>query len=371
MSETPTEKIKYWLALHHCKGVGPATFSQLLQHFKDPETIFTRSRKQLEDCRLNEKCIDSILQPDWHGVDVDLQWSGIEHHNILTLQDDRYPPLLKECNDAPAVLYVMGNTNALSEPQIAMVGSRNPSAGGKQTAIDFARHLSAAGLGITSGMAIGIDSACHQGALDANGITIAVTGTGLDRVYPAKNRDLAHTIMEQGALVSEFPINTPVRPDNFPRRNRIISGLCLGTLVVEAAIKSGSLITARYAVEQGREVFAIPGSIHNPLARGCHYLIKQGAKLIETANDIISELKPLAAAQQNISQGTDIQQESSPAQDKEYLHLLNEMGYDPVAVDEIVLRSGLTAEEVSSMMLILELQGNVAPSPGGCYVRVR
>jgi len=367
-----TDNLKYWLALHRCKGIGPATCQALLQYFHNPETIFASTRKQLEACQLNEQCIESILKPDWQGVEQDLEWSLSEQNHILPLNNIHYPHLLKECGDASAVLYVMGNIEALSEPQIAMVGSRNPSAGGKQTAIEFARHLSAAGLVVTSGLAIGIDSACHQGALDANGTTIAVTGTGLDRVYPAKNKELAHSIIEQrGTLVSEFPVGTPVRPDNFPRRNRIISGLSLGTLVIEAAIKSGSLITARYAAEQGREVFALPGSIHNPLARGCHRLIKQGAKLIETADDIISELKPLAVAQQYLSQDTDKKQELTNNLNKDHLQLLNEMGYDPVAVDEIVQRSGLTAEEVSSMMLILELQGNVAPSPGGCYIRVK
>ena len=371
MPDAPTDHIKYWLALYHCKGIGPATFHTLLEHFHEPEAVFASTRSQLEACHLNEKCIQAILAPNWHGVDIDLEWSQVNQHTILTLHDDSYPRLLKECDSPPAVLYVMGNVDCLSEPQIAMVGSRNPSPTGKQNAVNFARHLSAAGLGITSGLAIGIDSVCHQGALDAKATTIAVTGTGLDRVYPAKNHDLAHKIMEQGALVSEFPIGTTVRPENFPRRNRIISGLSLGTLVVEAAIKSGSLITARIANEQGREVFAIPGSIHNPLARGCHQLIKQGAKLVETADDIISELTALASAQQEITQATNNKEKTGDTITHEYQQLLDGMGYDPLAIDELVVRSGLTAEEVSSMMLILELQGNVAPSPGGCFVRVK
>jgi len=371
MPDTPEAQLKDWLALYRAKGIGNTTFKALLEYFQTPSAVFACSRKQLEDLHLKEQCIRSILKPDWQGVDQDLEWLQAEQHHILTLADKRYPPLLKECDDAPAILFVTGNVEALSAPQIAMVGSRNPSPTGRQTAIEFARHLSAAGLCVTSGLAIGIDSACHQGALDAEAATIAVTGTGLDRIYPARNRELAYAILEKGALVSEFPLNTPARPENFPRRNRIISGLSLGTVVVEAAIKSGSLITARYAIEQAREVFAIPGSIHNPLARGNHLLIKQGAKLVETADDIISELGSLAQAQQNLGQVTNNAEEKQRSHDPEYEQLLEKMGYDPVAVDEIVIRSGLTAEEVSSMMLILELQGNVASSPGGCYVRVK
>lgn len=251
-----------------------------------------------------------------------------------------------------------------------MVGSRNPSMSGSETAREFAYHLAASGLSITSGLAIGIDGASHAGALDANGITIAVTGTGLDRVYPASQHDLAHRIAEHGALVSEFPPQTPVRPGNFPRRNRIISGLCLGTLVVEAARQSGSLITARLATEQGREVFAIPGSIHNPLARGCHTLIRQGAKLVETANDVLEELAPLLRDLQpgpeTCNKGHAVQQHEL---DQEYQLLLKCMGFDPAPIDLLIERSGLTAEVVSSMLILLELEGHVSSAPGGIYCR--
>ncbi len=216
-----------------------------------------------------------------------------DNRHLITLHDARYPTLLREIDDAPPMLFIQGDPTILNLPQIAIVGSRNPSASGRQTATDFAHFLASAGLAITSGLADGIDGAAHQGALETKNSTLAVTGTGLDRVYPAKHRELAHRIAEQGALISELPPGTPPIPANFPRRNRIISGLSLGTLVVEAAQKSGSLITARLATEQGREVFAIPGSIHNPLARGCHALIRQGAKLVETAGDILEELAPL------------------------------------------------------------------------------
>jgi len=251
-----------------------------------------------------------------------------------------------------------------------MVGSRNPSTPGQETAREFAHHLAASGLTITSGLAIGIDGACHSGALEADGITIAVAGTGLDRVYPASQHTLAHEIAQQGALVSEFPTGTQVRPGNFPRRNRIISGLSLGTLVVEAAEKSGSLITARLASEQGREVFAIPGSIHNPLARGCHRLIRQGAKLVETAGDILEELAPLLQDLKPLPQTEHMDSDrQEPVLDSDYKLLLECMGFDSVQVDTLIERSGLTAEEVSSMLILLELDGHVSSAPGGIYCR--
>jgi DNA processing protein len=236
---------------------------------------------------------------------------------------------------------------------------------GAETARDFARSLSRAGLVITSGLALGVDSASHQGALDGGGQTVAVFGTGLDRVYPARNRKLAHAIVEQGgALVSEYPPGMEPLPANFPRRNRIISGLSLGTLVVEAALRSGSLITARYAAEQGREVFAIPGSIHNPLARGCHRLIRQGAKLVETAQDIIEELAPqLRAALAEA--GPDRGEAEQPGMDEEYRRLLECLDDGTSSVDQLVQRSGLTADAVSSMLLLLELQGYVVSTAGG------
>ena len=251
-----------------------------------------------------------------------------------------------------------------------MVGSRNPSVSGSETAREFAYHLATSGLSITSGLAIGIDGASHAGAMDAGGITIAVTGTGLDRVYPASQYDLAHRIAEQGALVSEFPPRTQVKSGNFPRRNRIISGLALGTLVVEAAHKSGSLITARLASEQGREVFAIPGSIHNPMARGCHRLIRQGAKLVETANDVLEELAPLLRELQPLpNPGTQEPLERQHELDADYQLLLKCMGFDPTPIDLLIERSGLTAEVVSSMLILLELEGHVSSAPGGIYCR--
>jgi DNA processing protein len=254
--------------------------------------------------------------------------------------------------------------------QLAMVGSRNPTPGGVRTATDFAAHLARAGLVITSGLALGIDAASHAGALEAGQPTIAVMGTGLDRVYPGSHRELAHRIAEQGALVSEFPVGSQPRPENFPRRNRIISGLSLGTLVVEAASRSGSLISARCAADQGREVFAIPGSIHNPLARGCHALIRQGAKLVETAGDVVNELGALALAG-TLQEVANPAAAEAPALDPEYATLLDAIGFDPVPVDVLVATCGLTPAEVSSMLLQLELRGFVASSPGGLYNRLK
>jgi len=250
------------------------------------------------------------------------------------------------------------------------IPARYNSASGRQTALDFASCLARGGITIDSGLAVGIDAASHRGALQGGGHTIAVTGTGLDRVYPARHRELAHQIAGQGALVSEFPPGTPPSRSNFPRRNRIISGLTVGTLVVEAAIRSGSLITARLAAEQGREVFAIPGSIHNPLARGCHRLIRQGAKLVETAADIVEELGPLLGhlGERQPSPGPAAgDTPGGPEWDPEYRDLLQVLGFDPLPVDLLIERSGLTAETVSSMLLLLELEGHVTSAPGGHY----
>jgi DNA processing protein len=289
-------------------------------------------------------------------------------HHLLTISDPGYPELLTQLQDPPALLFIRGDPELLSSPQLAMVGSRNPTPSGRQTARDFARFLASAGITITSGLAIGIDGASHEGALQAEGHTIAVMATGPDRLYPARHRRLAEQIQEQGALVTEFPPGTPPKRGHFPRRNRLISGLSLGTLVVEAAQRSGSLITARLAAEQGREVFAIPGSIHNPLARGCHALIRQGAKLVETAQDVVEELGPLLC---HLRLPVDPRQEGlgpiAETWDQDYQRLLDCLGFDPVAIDLLIQRSGLTADAVSSMLLLLELEGYVSSAPGGRY----
>jgi DNA processing protein len=360
-----------WLVLHHATGIGGRTLQLLLDSFSGPSAILAATGTQLSAAGLSRPAIEALRETDSPGVASDLAWLQQPGNHILTWQHPHYPPLLKQLPDPPPLLYVHGDVTLLCEPQLAMVGSRNPSASGQQTATDFARHLAAAGLVVTSGLALGIDTASHQGALDAGAATIAVMGTGLDRVYPASNRDLARRIAERGALLSEFPTGTPPLAENFPRRNRIISGLSLGTLVVEAALRSGSLISARLAAEQGREVFAIPGSIHNPLARGCHLLIRQGAKLVETAHDVIDELGPLASACQPDRIDTDTPRDEPGRLAEEYTQLLENMGFDPVPIDRLVTMSGLTPAEVSSMLLQLEMDGHVASSPGGIYNRLK
>ncbi len=369
MDENPDE-LKQWLALLHAPGLGGRGVHALLQQSGQPGPLFSSDAATLKRLGLKEQTIRHLRASDWEAVDRDLAWLEQPGNHILTLNDARYPALLKEIPDPPPVLFVHGDPAHLHNPQLAVVGSRNPSPGGQENARHFARHLAAAGVTISSGLAIGIDGAAHQGALEGGGFTVAVTGTGLDRVYPARQKELAHRIAGQGVLVSEFPPGTPPLAANFPRRNRIISGLSVGTLVVEAALKSGSLITARLALEQGREVFAIPGSIHNPLARGCHALIRQGAKLVETANDIMEELAPLLGILETAEEPS---RQSSPARqlDAEYLRLLDSVGHDPTSVDAIIERSGLTADVVSSMLLLLELEGYVSSATGGRYCRTR
>jgi DNA processing protein len=303
-----------------------------------------------------------------------MRWLGQAHNRLLVISDPHFPARLRELPNPPSALFLHGDPDLLSLPQLAIVGSRNPSTGGRRNAHDFAAHLAAAGLVISSGLATGIDGAAHQGALDADGLTLAVTGTGLDRVYPAKNRTLAHEIAMSGLLVSEFPTGTPPLPANFPRRNRILAGLSLGTLVVEAALKSGSLITARLATEAGREVFAIPGSIHNPMARGCHALIRDGAKLVETAEHVFEELAPLLPEVAPSTLGAAPEAITSVAgeepMDPQHCRLLEAMGFDSVTTDELVERTGFPAAEVSSILLLLELQGHVSSAAGGLFTQL-
>lgn len=299
-------------------------------------------------------------------------------HCIL-FDDPRYPELLRQITNPPAFLYVRGQPEVLHLPQIAIVGSRNPSSGGSENAESFARYLVQQGFVITSGLALGVDGAAHKGALAGWGKTIAVMGTAVDRIYPARHRALAQEIIEKGgALVSEFPLGTGSYAGNFPQRNRIISGLSLGTLVVEAAIQSGSLITARQALEQNREVFAIPGSIHNPLARGCHQLIRQGATLVESAQDILDQLKGLLGFKwQEIQQelplaeqsATTIKMENPLPQSDEAGKLLKAIGFDPVSLDMLVERTQLAVHDLIPQLTMLELSGKIE-SIGGCYQRI-
>jgi DNA processing protein len=301
-----------------------------------------------------------LRAPDQALIDEALNWQK-NNCRLLAISDEDYPVLLKQLHDAPLLLYVVGDVRHLSSPQIAIVGSRTPTIGGKENAAAFAKELAQQGWTITSGLALGIDACAHQGALESGGATIAVIGTGADRIYPAQNKQLAYQIAERGCLISELPLGSKPLKAHFPRRNRLIAALSQATLVVEAALSSGSLITAREALDMGREVMAIPGSIHNPLARGPHQLIRQGAKLVETANDVLEELGHSVSASTAPSM-------SSVELDSEQQQLLDAMGFDLVTPDQLVERTGNKPESVASMLLILELQGQVSAQFGG-YLR--
>jgi len=327
-------------------------------------------------CELSPRAIEALSAASESVVIADVEWLQSERHHLVCLGDDSYPPMLQQLPDAPIGLFVSGHVQLLTMPQLAMVGSRNPSHYGREVATAFAKHLSQCGLVITSGLAEGVDAASHRGALDGSGQTIAVCGTGLDSVYPASSKALAKEIETSGALVSEFPIGTTPRKYHFPLRNRIISGLSVGTFVVEAALHSGSLITAKQAGDYGREVFALPGSIHNPMAKGCHQLIRQGAKLVDSAEDILNELGPLAAMassfraqRQTLTKAADLQANSDMALDKDYKILLDALGFEAISIDQLVERTGLKADAVASMLLILELEEHIVSIPGGTYAR--
>jgi DNA processing protein len=299
----------------------------------------------------------------------DREWAEGHNHHLIGQASADFPDLLQQIPDPPESLYVRGNLDALHLPALSIVGSRNPTRGGAQNAYQFAKTMGAAGFCIVSGLAQGIDAAAHRGALDAGATTVAFLGHGMDRIYPAANHELAARIAETGALVTEYPLGSPPRREHFPQRNRLISGLGLGTLVVEATTKSGSLISARLAAEQGREVFAIPGSIHNPMSRGCHQLIRQGAKLVECAQDIVTELGPVAGHLMQSPQNEAEQQAAAP-DDAGYRQLLELVGFDPVTADSLSDMSGLTIEQVSSMLLILELEGRIEAHSGGLYSKL-
>ena len=379
------------LFIWRVSGIGPVMIQRLLGYFGSIQQALQHNASELNKAGLKPDLIQAMQDQAESTAQADLDWlAKASHRHILLLEDPRYPALLRDTKAAPPLLFVAGNPDLLNDPQIAIVGSRNPSHSGLDNAKAFAHHLAGNGLGITSGLALGIDTASHQGALEAQGSTIAVIGTGLDIIYPASNRRLAEQIVEQGAIVSEFPIGTKPQAHNFPRRNRVISGMALGTLVVEATLQSGSLVTAQHAMEQGREVFAIPGSIHNPMARGCHRLIRQGAKLVETAGDILEEMAPqLHAFLQTTPLTTTTHELSSNLKpssktsapstywqadevlDEENQQLLAALGFDPIPIDQLVLRTGLTTEVVSSMLLMLELQGLVSSCGGGHYLRLK
>lgn len=360
-----------WLRLIRANGVGNKTLIPLINQSDSLDGLL-----QLSSPAFAAKLNKALGEIDEMQNEKDLAWLSQPGCHLISITDDRYPELLRRIDDPPLALFVQGDADILGLPQIAIVGSRNPSKGGRDNAQAFARYLGASGLTITSGMALGIDTEAHRGCLAAGAKTIAVTGTGPDRVYPASNRQLAHQIAGQGAIVTEFPPGTGPHPGHFPKRNRIISGMSLGCLVVEATQKSGSLITARLASEQGREVFAIPGSIHNPQSKGCHQLIKQGAKLVEDGQDIAEELAAILSSLHPTYMEKDIEKESTspieePLLDNEYSELLEKMGWDPISIEQIMELTNLKAEELSSMLLLLELQGHVSSAPGGYFIRIK
>jgi DNA processing protein len=364
MDSAASDSAAAWCTLIRAPGIGGQTLNPLLEAAGSAEALLHDPPMQLSGAQRA-----ALRSPDREGIDADMRWLEQPRNHLLAITDPDYPARLRALSNPPTVLFLHGDPELLGLPQLAIVGSRNPSTGGRRTAREFSADLASAGLVISSGLASGIDAAAHQGALDVDGLTLAVTGTGLDRVYPAANRELAHRVAENGLLVSEFPTGTPPLPANFPRRNRIIAGLSLGTLVVEAALQSGSLITARLATESGREVFAIPGSIHNPLARGCHSLIRDGAKLVETAAHVLEELAPLLPATTIDTRTRDHQVTAEVAVDPQHAELLEAMGYDPVTVDLLVQRTGFPAREVASMLLLLEMQGHVSSETGGQFTR--
>lgn len=353
-----------------------ASYLALLAELESPVRLLKAGHATWRAAGLSARCCEYLSCANFRHLEHARDWLELPNHHLLMLDDQRYPQLLRETVGAPLGLFVSGDPTSLNTPQLAMVGSRNPTPYGRQIAESFAKHLGQCGLSITSGLATGIDTASHRGALAGGGLTLAVCGTGLDIIYPRSSESLARDIEAQGALVSEFLPGTPPRKHHFPQRNRLISGLSLGTLVVEAAPESGSLITARLAGEQGREVFAVPGSIHSPMSKGCHELIRQGAKLVEQVQDILSELGSLAATllPTSISVTSNVIDSNSISQvtlDKDYKILLDALAFEPLGVDQLVHRTGLPADAVTSMLLMLELENRIESFPGGLYLRAR
>ncbi len=374
MPHLSPHSLEAWLLLVKTPQLGPVGIRHLLEELGSPEQIITASSSALRELKVPNASMLWLKKARVSNIKYELDWCKQEHHHVVSIFDDAYPLLLRELNDAPTLLFVKGDIDLLSLPQLAIVGSRNPTNIGKQVAFEFSRYLSQCGLVISSGLAQGIDGQSHKGAL-SNGKTIAVCATGLDRVYPAKHHQLAQQIAQQGALVSEFLPGTELHKAFFPRRNRLISGLSIGTLVVEASVRSGSLITAQYALEQGREVFAIPGSIHNPMAKGCHKLIQQGAKLVEKADDILEELQShlqhltLALKSETDRKVSLLQKMDMSKLDDDYKDLLEVISYNPISIDELIGNSSFKADQISSMLLILELEGFVSNAGSGRYTR--
>ena len=362
------DELAAWLRLLETPGIGRESARQLLATFGSPQAVLAADTSQRRAIVGPTKAAALEQAGDTHAalLDATLAWlatdDGLVRH-VVTLGDSDYPPALLEAADPPVLLYALGRIELLRAPAIAVVGSRNPTPQGRENAAAFAAQLGHAGLTIVSGLALGGDGAAHAAALETPASTVAVVGTGLDTVYPRRHHGLARRIASEGLIVSEYSLGTPPLPARFPQRNRIIAGMSLGTLVVEANLQSGSLITARLAVESGRDVFAIPGSIHAPQSRGCHALIKQGAKLVETAQDVLDELRPGGAIPAPVDDDTAGSTPDEPA-------LLVAMGHEPIGLDELVERTGWSAATLNVQLLELELQGQVARLPGQRFQRV-
>ncbi|MGA0572149.1 DNA-processing protein DprA [Variovorax sp. VNK109] len=376
------DELTAWLRLLLCPGVGNTTARRLLAAFGLPQSIFEQDTAALGTLASAAQVTSLQTRPPDLEMQVEATWRWLQEAPIegtqrwlCTLGDAMYPASLLVTEDPPLVLFMLGQPALLPSlgRSVAIVGSRNPTPQGTANAKQFARAFSDAGLAVISGMALGVDAAAHEGALEGPGAdglaTVAVVGTGLDRVYPARHRDLAHRIAQRGLIMSEFPLGTPPVQANFPRRNRIISGLSAGTLVVEAALQSGSLITARYAGEQGKEVFAIPGSIHSPQSRGCHSLIRQGAKLVESAQDVLEELRLPETLAPN-SPGLFRSDGAGEPASEDDSGLLIHMGHDPVSLDALCARTGLPTATLQARLLELELDGHVGRLPGGLFQRM-
>lgn len=374
------DDIRAWLILLRAPGIGLAALRGLIERAGSACSAIVQARRLRGELALSHDAIVWIDAPDTARIDADLAWLAQPNRRLLRFTDVDFPSQLAQIPQPPAALFVAGDPALLLGAQIAVVGARSASAQGLANARDFARAFARAGLTVISGLADGIDGAAHAGALDAKDATVAVIGTGADLVYPRKHRELASKIVEHGAIVSEYPLGTPALPAHFPQRNRLIAGLALGTLVVEAGLQSGSLITARLAAESGREVFALPGSIHNPLARGCHRLIRDGARLVETSHEVIEALAPAARALgaelrarlDAPASGAEVAPptRSGRSADPDYARLLAALDEAPAALDELAARTELGPAALSSMLLLLELEGVVAPAVNGRWQRL-
>ena len=356
--------LAHWIRLEQTPGVGPVTVQRLLDQFDHPHQIFCAGYDALAAIVSGSIARALCTIPDGYAASLDriLAWCALPGNALLTLDHPAYPPLLRQIADPPVLLYATGQAALLSAPALAIVGSRNASLQGVANAGAFGQAMSGAGLTIVSGMALGIDAAAHEGGLRGAGSTVAVIGTGADRIYPRRNRELAYRIAAQGCIVSEYPLGMGPLSANFPRRNRLISGLSCAVLVVEAAAESGSLITARMAADQGRDVFAIPGSIHSPLTKGCHKLIKDGAKLVESAADLLEELRMAPLACMAPAPG--------PAYAGQFLALLHALGHGPVGADSLAALTHTNPGLLAGQLLALELAGQVERLPGGLFQRL-